>query len=204
MIMKHVNDKIGVIIAIAVTAGALSLVAALGDIDDRNIQAQGERVLDRTTQELKEIPSQVKESISESVDELQDIDSAIPDTIDEVVDEVEEVLPDQPRIIKQSEGKLLEMVAIPPGTAVPGCERTNACFIPTVAVMKRGGEVIWENHDNAAHTVTSGTPQKGPNVLFDSGLITPDGTYSVKLDLPGEYEYFCLVHPWMSGKIVVQ
>lgn len=202
--MKHVYDKMGIFVAIAVTAGALALIASIGNMDDRNIQAQGEKVLDRTTEELKTIPSQVKETISETVDELQDIDSDIPDSIDEAVDEVEEILPEQPRIVKQSEGKMLEIVAIPTGTAVPGCERTNACFIPTVAVMKRGGEVIWENHDNAAHTVTSGTPVDGPNVLFDSGLITPDNTYSVKLDLPGEYEYFCLVHPWMSGKIIVQ
>ena len=202
--MKHGNDKLGVIIAIAITAGALATVASIGDINDPNMQAQGAKVLERTTGELKDIPSDVKETISENVDKLQDIYSELPDTVEEAVEEVEEVIPDKARILKQSEGKLLELVAIPAGTAVPGCEISNSCFVPTVAVMKRGGEVIWENHDNAAHTVTSGTATEGPNVLFDSGLISPDKTYSVKLDLPGEYDYFCLVHPWMSGKIVVQ
>lgn len=167
------------------------------------MQAQGERILEKTTEELKDIPSEVKEAIPE-VDELEDIESEIPDTVDEALDEAEGVMPDEARIVKQSEGKLLEMVVISAGTSVPGCERTNSCFLPTIAVMKRGGEVIWENHDNVAHTVTSGSATEGPNVLFDSGLIYPDSTYSVKLDLPGEYEYFCLVHPWMSGKILVQ
>ena len=200
--MKHGNDKLGVIIAIAITAGALATVANIGEMNDPNMQAQGEKVLERTAGELKDVPSQLKETISNNVDELQDIESELPDTVDEAIDKVEEAIPDKARIIKQSEGKMLEIVAIPAGTSVPGCEIANACFVPTVAVMKRGGEVIWENHDNAAHTVTSGTATEGPNVLFDSGLLSPDKTYSVKLDLPGEYDYFCLVHPWMSGKII--
>lgn len=201
--MKHINEKLGIFIAIAITVGALGFVASTSEINDRNMQAQGERFLEKTTEDLKDIPSDVKETISK-IDELEDIKSKVPDTVEEAIDDVEEVLPDEARVVKQSEGKLLERVVIPAGTSVPGCEITNSCFVPTIAVMKRGGEVIWENHDNAAHTVTSGSPTKGPNVLFDSGLISPDGTYSVKLDLPGEYDYFCLVHPWMAGKILVQ
>ncbi|MFB5610925.1 MAG: plastocyanin/azurin family copper-binding protein [Nitrosopumilaceae archaeon] len=202
--MKHVNDKLGVIIAIVITAGALAFVGSTADMNDRNMQAQGERVLELTTEELRAVPSQVKETISDNIEELQDIKSEIPETLDEAIDEVEEVIPDPAPIIKKSEGKLLEIVAISPGSALPGCERANSCFIPTVVTMKPGGEVIWENHDDAVHTVTSGTPTEGPNVLFDSGIITPDGTYSVKLDLRAEYEYFCVVHPWMTGKIIVQ
>ncbi len=67
--------------------------------------------------------------------------------------------------------------------------------------MNPGGEVIWTNHDSIPHTVTSGNPSEGPDGLFDSGLLMPGETYSVEFDIAFEYDYFCIVHPWMQGTI---
>ena len=58
-----------------------------------------------------------------------------------------------------------------PGSATPGCEQTNTCFIPSTVTISVGETVTWENTDNAAHTATSGSPQDGPSGYFDSNLI---------------------------------
>ena len=97
-------------------------------------------------------------------------------------------------------------VSLPMGSAVPGCEETDACYIPYEVTIDVGGEVTWTNDDSAAHTVTSGSPADGPDGLFDSSLFMAGATYSVKFDgyEPGPYNYFCMVHPWMEGIVVVQ
>ena len=97
-------------------------------------------------------------------------------------------------------------VSIPAGTSVPGCEETNECYIPATVTIDVGGEVTWSNEDTAAHTVTSGTAESGPDGTFDSSLFMAGTTFSHKFDgvEPGEYPYFCMVHPWMTGMVIVQ
>lgn len=97
-------------------------------------------------------------------------------------------------------------VSIPEGTSVPGCEETNECYVPAEVTIDVGGEVTWTNDDTAAHTVTSGTAAEGPDGVFDSSLFMAGTTFSHKFDgvSPGEYPYFCMVHPWMTGVVVVQ
>ena len=96
-------------------------------------------------------------------------------------------------------------VSAPPGSAVPGCEETNECYIPADVSIDIGGEVTWTNDDTAAHTVTSGSPEGGPDGLFDSSLFMAGSTFSVKFDgfEAGDYPYFCMVHPWMVGTVTV-
>ena len=97
-------------------------------------------------------------------------------------------------------------VSVPEGTAVPGCEETDECYIPATVTIDVGGEITWTNDDTAAHTVTSGTAEDGPDGFFDSSLFMAGTTYEFKFDGfdPGEYPYFCMVHPWMVGTVVVQ
>ena len=92
------------------------------------------------------------------------------------------------------------------GSSVPGCEETNECYIPYEVTIDVGGEVTWNNIDSAAHTVTSGSAADGPDGLFDSSLFMAGATFSYKFDgyKPGNYDYFCMVHPWMEGIVVVQ
>ena len=94
----------------------------------------------------------------------------------------------------------------PLGSSVPGCEETDeGCFIPSTVTIDVGGEVTWVNDDGAAHTVTSGVlADGGPDGVFDSGLFLPATSFAHKFEEVGEYPYFCLVHPWMNGLVIVQ
>ncbi len=94
-------------------------------------------------------------------------------------------------------------VNIPEGTGILGCEETNECFIPYEVVIAVGGQVIWNNVDTAAHTVTSGNPADGADGKFDSSIFMSGTTFSNTFDEVGEYEYFCMVHPWMNGIVQV-
>jgi predicted secreted protein with PEFG-CTERM motif len=93
-------------------------------------------------------------------------------------------------------------VSISPGSSVPGCEKTNECFVPSSVTVHPGDTVIWSNDDTAAHTVTSGTAADGPDGNFDSSLFMAGTTFSYKFDTLGNYPYFCMVHPWMTGSVL--
>ena len=64
-------------------------------------------------------------------------------------------------------------------------------------------EVIWQNADTAVHTVTSGTPDEGPDGIFDSGMIGPGKQFPRMFTEKGHYPYYCVVHPWMTGTVIV-
>ena len=91
------------------------------------------------------------------------------------------------------------------GSASPGCEETEeGCYIPKVATVDVGGVVIFSNTDSAAHTWTAGSLEDGPTGEFDTGLLMVDNSFEWKAETAGEIPYFCMVHPWMVGVIVVQ
>jgi len=96
------------------------------------------------------------------------------------------------------------LVSIPEGTAIPGCEEADKCYDPPTLVIFKGGEVIWKNNDNSAHTVTSGNIIEGPDRLFDSGLIMSGDTFSYRFDETGQYSYFCMIHPWAKASVTVK
>ena len=88
------------------------------------------------------------------------------------------------------------------GSASPGCE--PECYDPSTVTISAGGTVNFVNSDTAPHTVTSGTATDGPDGVWDSSLIMIDMSYSVTLDNSGTYDYFCMVHPWMQGIVIVE
>src|SRR3970040_1760307 len=77
-------------------------------------------------------------------------------------------------------------------------------FDPEVIQIPVGTTVIWENTDNAMHTVTSGNPQEGANGLFDSEMIAAGDSFKFTFNSPGKEDYFCMVHPWMIGSVEIQ
>ena len=97
-----------------------------------------------------------------------------------------------------------EIVSIPNGVGVPGCEETNECYVPADLVVSAGTTVIWENVDTAAHLATSGTPADGPDGIFDSGMIMGGGTFEYEFSDKGVFPYYCVVHPWMVGTVTVE
>jgi len=99
-----------------------------------------------------------------------------------------------------------EVTIIPaPGSGAPGCEDTaDGCYIPSTATVDVGGKVIMSNTDTAAHTFTAGTPEGGPSGEFDTGLLMAGNSFEFTPATVGEIPYFCMVHPWMKGLIIVQ
>jgi len=92
------------------------------------------------------------------------------------------------------------------GSGTPGCEETSkGCWRPLIATTDVNGIVRWENKDYDTHTITSGYATWDPDagVLFDSGLLEPGKFFYVTFPEKGEYPYFCIIHPWMEGKVIV-
>jgi plastocyanin len=89
------------------------------------------------------------------------------------------------------------------GSGAPGCETSNACYLPQDITISTGDTVQWDNVDTAAHTVSGGSPANGPSGVFDSSLLMAGGDYSFTFDDAGNYDYFCMVHPWMVGSVTV-
>jgi len=116
--------------------------------------------------------------------------------VPEVMEEPE--IMEEPEVMEPFSGT----ISVPSGSSAPGCDDTNECFIPADVSINVGETVTWSNDDSAAHTVTSGVPGAADDV-FDSSLFMAGTTFSHTFDEAGEYNYFCLVHPWMTGKVQV-
>jgi plastocyanin len=74
----------------------------------------------------------------------------------------------------------------------------NFVFEPARLEVKAGTTVTWKNHDDIPHTVVA------KNLAFKSKAMDTDDAYSFTFTTPGEYAYFCSLHPHMTGIIVVQ
>jgi len=87
-----------------------------------------------------------------------------------------------------------------------GCELTeDGCYNPSTATVDVGGVVIFSNTDGAAHTFSSGVPSDDIIGLeFDSGMLSAGDSAEWIPENVGEFPYFCMIHPWMDGLIIVQ
>ena len=73
----------------------------------------------------------------------------------------------------------------------------NFSFAPAVVSVPVGTTITWTNRDDAPHIVAS-TDQK-----FKSPVLDTDERFSHRFDVPGTYQYFCSLHPKMTGRVVV-
>lgn len=91
----------------------------------------------------------------------------------------------------------------------------NIKFEPAEITVSVGEAVTWSNEDTVLHTVTSGVGQEqgapgvsenteaNPDGLFDHEM--PEGeTFSFTFEEAGTVEYFCAIHPGMTGTVVVE
>ena len=79
----------------------------------------------------------------------------------------------------------------------------NPDYSPDRAIVTQGYTVEWINEDVAPHTVTSASDY---GETFDSSLISAGETFTLdttELEI-GEYEYLCIVHPWMIATLVIE
>jgi plastocyanin len=84
------------------------------------------------------------------------------------------------------------------------CVAANDCFSPNIVNIAVGDSVTWTNNDKVGHTTTSGQPSDNQTgTVWDSSLVKAGGTYFFRFQNAGDYHYFCMVHPWMTGEIVV-
>jgi amicyanin len=96
--------------------------------------------------------------------------------------------------------------ALQPGSATAAQDKSaansvtidNFSFTPMELDVAAGTEVTWTNKDDVPHTVVS------VDGKFKSRALDTDQTFSFTFKDPGTYEYFCSVHPRMTGKIVVK
>jgi len=94
-------------------------------------------------------------------------------------------------------------VIMPTKVSRPGCDETDRCYIPSLIVIEKGKQVTWVNEDSAFHSITSGFYDT-PTDLFDSGHLDPFESYTITFDEIGTYDYFCTLHPWMKGQVIVE
>jgi plastocyanin len=82
---------------------------------------------------------------------------------------------------------------------------SGAGYEPPEITVSPGATVMWDNKDNALHTATSGESPT-PDGKFDSGIVGAN-QQSKPITMPtepGEYKYFCTLHPFLQGTVVVQ
>ena len=94
-------------------------------------------------------------------------------------------------------------VEIPTGAA-----DENAPFFwdPAEITIQQSHFVEWLNGDTTTHTVTSGNlnvDAEDVGTIFDSGLFGPGKSFKYQFTKTGTFDYLCIVHPWMIGKINV-
>jgi plastocyanin len=76
----------------------------------------------------------------------------------------------------------------------------NFAYSPREITVAPGSRVLWLNRDDVPHTVTSSAKPKA----FDSGALDDEESFSFIFQAPGTYEYFCALHPHMTGKVIVK
>ena len=79
----------------------------------------------------------------------------------------------------------------------PSVSIDNFTFGPAALTVKVGATVTWTNRDDVPHTVTA------TDRSFKSPVLDTDGVFSFTFAKPGEYDYFCSLHPHMVGKVIV-
>ena len=87
-------------------------------------------------------------------------------------------------------------------------------YNPPQMFIQVGDTISWYNDDKEGHTVTSGESSGrfgwmkdnfgAPNDYFDSGRFMPGEHWSHKFEESGTFSYFCTIHPWMEGIVIVE
>jgi len=97
-----------------------------------------------------------------------------------------------------------EIVIINQNSYNPGCELTDSCFNPTVLHITKGDSVKWINHDDALHNIVSTNFQREIDGFFSSPLLEEGQSFEFNFELDNSIQsYFCSIHPWMIGYVVV-
>jgi len=191
-------DKAAMGWSIVIVAIAVAIAGAGSSMDSGSPVMQEKTIMSQAEEREQAIARQMEMSQEEEREE------AIAKQIGgEMVEEKVSVTAPRVEDVPQMTGPTTVEVSMPTGTSVPGCEETDACFIPSSVSISAGSTVVWINDDTAAHTVTSGSPTGGPDGVFDSSIVMGGASFEVTFDDAGSIDYFCMVHPWMTGSVNV-
>ncbi|HLN38915.1 MAG TPA: cupredoxin family copper-binding protein [Xanthobacteraceae bacterium] len=75
----------------------------------------------------------------------------------------------------------------------------NFTFNPQTVTVKAGTTVTWTNKDDIPHGIATTN-----NAFKRSQALDTDDSFSFTFSTPGTYQYFCYIHPHMTGTIVVE
>jgi len=90
------------------------------------------------------------------------------------------------------------LTASPPAQAAEALVRiVNFAFIPPNLAVKPGTTVTFRNEDDEPHRVVAGDGS------FRSPALDTNETFAYAFNQPGEFSYFCSLHPHMQGKVSV-
>lgn len=98
---------------------------------------------------------------------------------------------------------VLMMVSVPVATraanapAPAAVQIGNFTFRAAVVTVKAGTTITWTNGDDIPHTVVS------RDGLFKSKVLDSGDRFSFTFSKPGQFGYFCSLHPRMTGMIIV-
>ncbi|HZA62050.1 MAG TPA: plastocyanin/azurin family copper-binding protein [Nitrososphaeraceae archaeon] len=95
----------------------------------------------------------------------------------------------------------ISTVSIVSGSSLPS---NGEFYVPETVETTVGSMINWKNDDFGPHTVTSGDMTTGKTGVFDSNIMQKGSTFSFLFDKVGEYDYFCTLHPFMTGRISVK
>ncbi len=111
-------------------------------------------------------------------------------------------------------GTAVNAPAVPPPTTTGAAPADNAArvyvsiqnfaFNPATTTIKAGTAVTWVNNDGVEHQI--GPDQASRNAGLNgpaSPVLAQGDTYSFTFDTPGTYSYQCMIHPSMTGKVIV-
>lgn len=93
------------------------------------------------------------------------------------------------------------MIIIPNGNAKVG---NAGSYIPLSLEIQRGTTVIWLNDDNVGHTVQSQDGHGNVIPKFNSNILKTGERFAYKFDESGDHHYFCTLHPWRVGVVLVK
>ncbi|SHO43927.1 exported hypothetical protein [Nitrosotalea sinensis] len=90
------------------------------------------------------------------------------------------------------------------GSAQAACVSTNNCFNPNPLTVAPGTTVTWKNTDTTMHVICSGKVTDDEcGKVFEDDTLKPGTTFQFTFANAGTFDYFCSVHPWMTGQVIV-
>ena len=89
-----------------------------------------------------------------------------------------------------------------PATSIMQVTMHNAAYRPGNIQIRVGTTVTWTNQDNVPHTVTFRNGTLGSSMM-GSTMVTHGQSFSYMFRMPGMYQYYCAVHPYMVAMVTV-